>query len=153
MESGVTIIGVIILLACIIPLVIAHNNNKKKEKKLLGYLLSYAQAASLKISQHDLWLNTAIAIDNDTNVLLFIRNVDGNENVQQVNLYNAEHCHIQGADGTPDTIKRLALVFTSPNEQDAVLEFYNENSSLQINDELQLIKKWEGIAKSRLSQK
>lgn len=155
MDTPTTIIGAVVLLACIVPLVMAHNNTKKKGKRLYALILGYAQAAGSKISQHDTWLNNVIGIDNDTKTIFFIKHENDINFSQIVKLEDVKSCYIRGAENIAniDDANKLELVFIykNQNEGETSIEFYNREASIQLNDELQLIKKWEAIINQHLA--
>lgn len=155
MDTPTTIIGAVVLLACIVPLVMAHNNTKKKEKKLYTLLAGYAQTASCKISQYDTWLTNIIGIDNDTKTVFFVKQENDINLSQTVKLEDVKSCHVRGTENIAniDDASRLELVFVhkNQNEGETVIEFYNRDASIQLNDELQLIKKWEAIVNKHLA--
>ena len=146
MDLTTTIIGVAILALCILPLAMAHNKKKKKEQQLLQALTDLAGSYSCKISQHDLWQNTAIGIDESAKCVFFIKNSNGDGSLQKVHLAGVRGSHINGnADLARAEKLELILVHASVNEPETVLEFYNPEISMQLHDELLLVKKWQDI--------
>ncbi len=146
MDLTTTIIGVAILALCILPLAMAHNKKKKKEQQLLQALTDLATSYSCKITQHDLWQNTAIGIDESANCVFFVKNGNAAESLQKAHLAGVRGTHVNG-DADPASAEKLELVLihAATNEPDTVLEFYDPEISMQLHDELLLVNKWQDI--------
>ncbi|WP_146185876.1 hypothetical protein [Flavobacterium album] len=146
MDLSTTIIGVALLAICLVPLVLAHNKKKKKQQQLLKALTGLAESYSCKITQHDLWQNTAIGIDENAKCVFFVKNTDGANSLQKVHLAAINDAY---SNGDPDPVAseklELLMVHAGGKEFDIALEFYNPEVSMQINDEWILLKKWQGI--------
>ena len=150
MDVTTTIIGAVILALCITPLVMAYNKKKNRERKLLQSLVDNAATHSGKITNYDIWLNTAIGIDETENRLYFLRTGSPGEYIhQQVSLNDIRSVNTNGAEN-PEHTERIELVLEHINVPPVILEFYNEKVSLQINEELHLARKWQAIIDSRL---
>jgi len=150
MDLTTSIIGAIIVALCITPLVMAHNKRKKRERKLLQSLVDNAASHSGRITNHDIWANTAIGIDAADNRLYFLRRKEAEEDVhQQVSLNDIRSVRINGGQNSGHT-ERIDIVLEHVNVPPVILEFYNEKQSLQINQELHLARKWHAIIDSQL---
>ena len=149
MDLGTTIIGAVIVLLCALPLIIMHSNKKKKEQKIINALNDFALSNSFKISEYDIWLNTAIGIDRENRVLFFLKGTEKNRTIKMVNLADIRDVSKLPLDSIdrPRNIEHLELALHPKlKEKPAIfLEFYNSNVSMQLTDELILLKKWDRI--------
>lgn len=150
MDLTTTIIGAFILALCITPLVIAYNKRKKRERLLRQALLNYAASQSGKITKHDIWPDTAIGIDEDVNRIYFLKKgTSGKEYFTKADLSSIKSISIAGEEN-PEHTDKLELILEHRSNPVIALEFYNRERALQINEELQLIKKWQAIINSKL---
>lgn len=155
MELSVIIIGSAILLLIFIPIALVHKKRDKEEKAILNRLQNIAEKESQKIIKHDLWNNSAIGLDS-AGVLYFIEN--NSAGVKKINLKGIKECRIINSGRAvtnhledPYSIRRLELALTGSHyEYEQRLLFFDAAVDLQINDELQLIKKWEEIINNHI---
>ncbi|MBE98551.1 hypothetical protein [Flavobacterium coralii] len=154
MEFSVIIIGAAILLLIFIPIALVHKKRDKEEKATL-HRLNSAAAAGQSIIKHDLWNNSAIGLDS-AGTLYFIEN--NSADVKKINLKGIKECRIINSGRAvinhledPYSIRRLELALTGSHyEYEQRLLFFDAAVDLQINDELQLIKKWEAIINNHI---
>lgn len=159
MESGTLIIGVVIVLACFLPLLFVYINRKREEKSILRYVNDYAQSKNSSINIHDLWNNTAIGIDSNKHILYFLRKTSTDE-IVEIHLKDLQKCKLLSTKasynekGNKESVSKIDLVLTYSDTQKPVklLEFYNTRyDNLTLNSELQLAEKWEKIVGKELS--
>lgn len=152
MDLTTTIIGAFIVIICIIPLALAYNKRKGRERKIKLALFNYAQSHSGSITNFDIWPDTAIGLDEEKNHLYFIKISPSDEELQQhAALDNIKAISITGEDD-PEHTDQLELLLEHKSEPKIALEFFNRETALQINEELQLIKKWQAIVNSRINR-
>lgn len=150
MDSVTTIIGVTVIILLLLPLAYVQYNTKKREKILVKKISNYAALSSCKISQYDIWTNHAIAIDKDNKQIFFVCTKPEYQ-TQSVNLADVKDCIIVGED-KPDRIEKLDLYFSFINESPGLaLSFYDNNHTMQLNEELLLIRKWKKIAEDYIN--
>jgi len=152
------IIGIIILLACFLPLILVYIFRKRNEKALLRNLFDIAKGKNCSINQWDLWSNTAIGLDEEKHILFFIRNTNDNL-TQEINLSNVTKCKVVSINssysekGEKDAVGKLELALFSNDKMKSEirLEFYNtKHDNLTLNGELQLVEKWEKIVEKEI---
>lgn len=153
MDTGIAITGAVILALCIVPLVMAHNNIKKKDKKKAAGLYSLATDNAVKIDRYDLWSSGAIGTDTDIKWIFFACDAEGRENSLSINLMDVKECRIEvdgDIDRNPEAVQKVGLIFASGRQgtPEIYVPFYNAEYTVQLNDELQLVKKWKAIADS-----
>ena len=151
MDLQTTIIGAVLIALCIIPLAWAYRKKKEKQQKLSKELKAHAITNGCHITEYDLWHNTVIGLDANANCLFFLRKGKDGEVVKQAHLAGISRCYMEGADNAIDRLE-LVLVHNSSKEPDTVLEFYNSNTLMQINNELELIRKWHALVEERLGK-
>lgn len=149
MDLGTTIIGVILVLICIIPIVIINSNRKKKDRLTVKALYEYAENNLCKIDYHDMWLNAAIGIDKDNKTLFFLKGNHKEHAIKKVDLQQIRACNVLPLDGM-DKAERidkleLALFPQSKNEPTILLEVYNSDISFQLANELMIARKWDRL--------
>lgn len=150
MDLQTTIIAAILMALCIIPLVWAYRKKKEKQQLLVKQLKAHAISSGCNITDYDLWHNTVIGLDGNANCLFFLRKGKNGEILKQVHLAGISRCYISGDDnGTIEKLE-LVLVHKSSREADTVLEFYNTEWLMQINTELELVRKWQAMIDERV---
>jgi uncharacterized pyridoxamine 5'-phosphate oxidase family protein len=151
MHLGTTITGVLLVVACVLPLVIANKKRKRKSKQILNDLKSFAAKYNSKISEHEIWSGTAIGIDKEQLKLFFIRANEGGLFEWHVNLASIQKSSvsttgksIKSTDGDTHFVERLEMELTFNDGQPRMLlEFYNNNrDNITLSGELQLLEKW-----------
>ena len=149
MDLQTTIIGAVLIAICVVPFVLINKKKKEKQQLLLKQLKAQAITYGCAITRHDLWHNTAIGIDDNEKCLFFFRRTKDGEVQKQAHLAGVGKVYINGAGNAIEKLE-LVLVHNSSKEPDTVLEFYNSATLMQINAELELVKKWQGIVEESL---
>lgn len=161
MDVSTTLIGLSLLLFCVIIFIILGRNNQKKEKHLLQALKALAEKNNGQVTLFDIWNNSAIGIDDKTNIVFAIKSVNNAPISYQVPLAEIRNCMVlntrstkSSEDGNFRPIEKLQLAFTplDKNKADVVFDFYNATNDYSLlNGELQLIEKWQKIANDKLT--
>ncbi len=119
MDLGTTITVLVILLIGVIPFALMNRSNKKREREFLEALNKLAEENSSKISSHDIWSNSAIGMDEITNMLFFTIKAKGSQTVEQINIADIQKCKLINTSRNfsnngvnSKIIDKLALVFT-----------------------------------------
>jgi len=162
MESGTTITGIILLLIFVLPIVFLNRKRKKDGKQFSSELFDFASKNNCKISEHELWNNTALGMDKEKHQLYFIKNAANNKIKYKIDLLEIQKCrvvntirNIKYKGETHKVIDRLelAFIFRDKNKPEVFLEFYNTDvDSATLSGELQLIEKWFKIVDEQLGQ-
>jgi hypothetical protein len=155
MNSGTTLIGIIALAICIIPIFLLRIKNRRKEQVLKNALFAEAEKKAGVISQYDIWAETMIGIDQTAGMLFFLRK----GKIQSIRLSDVEQCRLlntsrteQNNRGNYTVIDLLALIFVLKNtpKSEIQFEFYNaESDSLILSEELQLVEKWHKLIQKK----
>jgi hypothetical protein len=149
MDLQTTIIGMVLIALSVVPFIFLYNKKKAKQQLMVKQLRAQAITSGCNITRHDLWHNTVIGIDDNAKCLFFFRRTKEGEVQKQAHLAGVTKVYINGADNAIEKLE-LVLVHNSSKEPDTVLEFYNSATLMQINTELQLVKKWQGIVEESL---
>lgn len=157
MDTPTIITAVIIVLIFIAPFVLINRHNRKKEQPLLQALWRIAKKNNCSVSQHDIWNNAAIGIDEANSMVFFTQKVNSIETAQQLALTEIKKCRIISTnktagnkdDGNFKEVDKLELAFAykEKNNAETVLEFYNSDiNSSSLTGELELAERWCKIA-------
>lgn len=146
MEMGTIITGAIVILLCILPFVLLGSGRRKRQKQLQQTLQAQAAQQGGKITRHDCLRDAAIGIDDEARTLFYVKN----ETTQHIRLQEFKTCRVINNTRTVDNnrvVEQLALALTPTGNgrPDIQLEFYNAETDIQLNGELQLLEKWAQI--------
>lgn len=156
MDLDSAIIALVLLTLFIGPLAYYLVAQKKKRNIFLKEFIALAEQQKVKFSQLDVWgLYYGLGLDNSTNRIFYFKKRDGKENMVLIALSEVEKCHVNNINRTVNDTKvidRLELVFKYRNAKfpDLSLEFYDNEESMSLNDELHLTEKWKAIINSSL---
>lgn len=159
MDTGSTIIGAVITIACLLPFMIMSSNKKRREKQLLALLEQAAKQQNCTITKHEQCGDYVIAIDETKKGLFFLNHIKTNTNVQFVDLTKIQACkaatisRTQKLDGMiHQVIERLELKLTpiDKSKSEIKLEFFNSETNVQLYGELQSIEKWNSLVNVHL---
>lgn len=162
MDTGMIIMGVILTLLFISPFIFFRDRDKKtREKKLLTSLNELAVQNNATLSVCEVWNDSAIGIDKDTNTLAFLIQSEKRNVSKVVQLIDMQSCRLVSKSHlrtfkhedirVTDTV---SIVFEHVNRSkpDEVLEFYNDDfDNLTLGDELKVAEKWTDIIKAHLN--
>jgi hypothetical protein len=162
MDSKMIIIDALLVLLCIAPFVLYGMNKRKKKQQLLSKIITMATNEQHRITLHDKWDNTAIGIDQQSATLFFYHKKGEQETTEIIKLSDIQSCRIvetsRNVGGKGNSIKvveRLELELKSNLKDKTIylLEFYNNEESSILGDELQLIEKWRDLVKQQINPK
>jgi hypothetical protein len=152
MDTGTTIVALVIVLMVVIPLVMASRKIKKREQLFLQSLFNLAEENTCKIIEHDHWNYTAIGMDKDSRALFFIRKRADKTVQKAINLSEIRRCRtiqnsriLSSTKGNQTIMDNLGLGITylDRNNTEIILEFFNSDyDSSTSNGEVQLMEKW-----------
>lgn len=154
MDSTSAIIGIALIAISILPFIILSKNRKKRSKETIEKLNTFASKEGATIHHYDICKNLIIGMDNQKNILFFIKKTDKEAVNKSIPLNDYKSFHliketrkVGEKNNSYVLIERLALSFipiignNSPQE----LEFYNSVKTIQLSTELQTIQKWSEI--------
>jgi hypothetical protein len=159
MDSGIVIVGTILLALCIVPFVILHYNSKKKEKQMLQSLTEIAQQHNCKMTQHEFCGEFVIGLDENKNFAFFFRQKKEEAISRFVDLSEIQTCQVvkknrnsKNNNGGFAFTERIELNFipTHKSKEEIRFEMYDAEANMQLNGELQLADKWSKQINDRL---
>lgn len=156
MDLRSAIIALVLLALFIGPLFYYRMAQKKKRNNFFKELTKLAEQEKVNFSQHDVWgLYYGLGLDNSTHKLFYFKKRDGREKKVLIDLNEVEKCRVNNINRTVNdtrVIDRLELVFIYRNARlpEVILEFYDNEESMSLNDELHLTEKWKTIINSSL---
>lgn len=165
MDTGISILGVVVLALFILPFVIIRRNRKQTERKFLQALSTLAEKSNCSISEYETWNNRyAIGIDKGAHKVFFVGKKDNNDNVEnEVDLSLVQNSRvintnrsIRNGKESYQVIEQLELCFdfTDNSLPRKTLMFYNaKHESLTVAGELQLAEKWAQIVNSVIASR
>lgn len=159
MDTSSIVMGAIIVAVCIVPIIMISIISKNKKKKRLQNFKNSAAAQNCNITKYEVLGNVVIGIDEVSNSLFFMKQVNDTEITQFINLADFQSCKVINlgrAANNSTIIEKLELCFYPKNKNNSqqVLSFYDSTvDGISLSGELQLIETWEGIVNSRLKSK
>ena len=161
MEFGTTILGLVAIALCVIPFVVMHKSRKKKEQDLIEGLKAVADSYSSDISSYDCGMEFSIGISSIKNYIFYYKKTDQQVFELCVPLSAIKKCRVDSAkrsiktqSGDQTVIDKLELAFLPKDASISPtrFEFFNSNEHFQLNGELPLVRKWEGIVNKALRE-
>lgn len=160
MNTGTLIIGAIMIAICVLPIVLIYRSRKNTEKKLIQSLNNLAEKQHCKVSNLETWSNSAIGIDETTNMLFFYRQIKEKEIARNIKLSEISKCMVHNTnrnikEGNYSITEKIELVLSpkTKGNPDIALEFYDAEISAQLSGEPQLAEKWARNISGRLVKK
>ncbi|CAN5133944.1 hypothetical protein BH09BAC1_BH09BAC1_29960 [soil metagenome] len=146
------IIGLIVVAAFILPFMLSGKSRKKNEKRLLASLQSLADKQNAPIGEHDFGTNFAIGVSKDGQHLFFTKGEEGKEVGKHLPLEQIQRCKsntathmVEVGKSKESVIDRLELVyqFKDNKQPDHIWILYNAADNTQLNDEIEVMRRWE----------
>lgn len=150
MDSGTTIIGVIVTLLCILPFIIYSRNSAKKRKANFQAMIDLAHSKNYIITKKDDWKQHVIGIDELAKILFFSNDPTNPDSYKMIDLKEVQDCNLI-KDNSNDVLKRLALEMEYSDQSIVSLEFYNADKSMGVINEFELVMKWYDIVSDNLN--
>ncbi len=147
MDIGTSIIGGIIVLICILPFVLFYVKKQKQQQKIIHNLSNIAKMNNASIETNEIWNHSAIGFDATNKMLFFSKKATDMDSFETLNLAEVQKSSIVKIQNKNQAIHRLELKFefNDHNKHDKSIEFYDQNETLSLVNELELIEKWNAI--------
>jgi hypothetical protein len=159
MDLTTALIGGILIALCVLPMVYFHRAQQKEKRDFIKEFQQIAAQHGLTISQWDVWGHfLAIGLDTSTNQLFFYGKRNERMIKTLIRLAEVEQCSCVNKKITfngDQVIDRLELAFVHRHSSipAQTLMFYHRETSLSLNDELQLTEKWKTIINGQLENR
>lgn len=160
MDTSSTLIALLIVIICILPFAMLYFRRRKKVRAILHSLHSLAGQSGRSISEHDIWGDRVIGMDEDESNLFAILKIDGGTRTYKISLGEIRECRliqnvrtIRNKEGvfTVTDLLGLAFVYADTKKGVEALEFYNpEFDQSTLSGELQLAEKWHRLVSNAL---
>ena len=151
MDNFTFVVGLLAILACILPFYLIYRNNKNHDKALLNSLQHLALEHNVKITEYDIWHDNIIAFDQEQRVLLFHRATHSTFNNYIIRLSEIKQCKKiektfvvkEGSVVTkvPSHIG-IELSYKNTLATSLYLSFFEEEEGKYLNGEGPLMHKW-----------
>ena len=151
MESGNILIGVISIVAIVLPFIFMYRKSKSTERGLVKNLKEYAQNNGFQVEMWESVGNMVLGID-ELNKLAFFSEIVGEEyEVKHFNLADIAICkvnrevrEIKYHGGKDSLTHSLEMCFYPKNRREdiGVFNLYHEDKNKNLNGEIQLADQW-----------
>ncbi len=135
MNTGIMLMGVLLAILIVSPFVFFRNSKRKsKEKELLDLLRDLAGRNNSTVTNFKIWNNSAIAIDKESSMLLFVVKSEKQSSDMAISLAEVKNCKvvttshvvkIKNETNKVTDVIALALESRVGTRPDIILEFYN----------------------------
>lgn len=152
MDLGITVIGIVIVFICALPIILSVVNNRKKRKKIEQSLFKFATQNNCQISNYGTNNNVTIGVDESNQMLFFIKKLKDKENLQHINLSEVKKCRIvnttkkvKNVDSNFNVVEKIELGFTfiDHKKEETLLNFYSHsNDGTMFTGDLRFLEKW-----------
>lgn len=159
MDSGTTIMGIIIALICALPVILFYLNNYKKKKKKLSVLKRIETINECKIKHFDYSDTFLIGMESSDHSLFYVQWVNEDEKIQKIDLSEVNDCSvvnstksIGGKSNSYTIVEKveLAFKFIDKSNKDILIELFKKQSGTSLTDELKIAEKWCKIVKNKI---
>ncbi|PWH81211.1 hypothetical protein [Brumimicrobium oceani] len=151
METGNILIGVISIVAIVIPFILMYRKSKKTERGLLKNLKIYADTKGLQIEKWEAMGNLILGIDSINRVAYFAEVENLNYKVRHVQLSEMSICKVNRElrevdyHGEKDRVTHsVEIDFYPKNKKNNVESFrlFDEDNNRMLSGEIQLAEEW-----------
>lgn len=146
----ITIIGILMLSAFIVPVIIIMYKQKREKNKLEKLLQEIETENNLRIDKHETWRNKLIGVDTSTGKALLIhRDTDGNH-ITIADLHHVSRCEVvktmtaSEIDSSLQAVKSIKIRFASrdKSKRDQYFVLFDEDIDLDLGSELRIANTW-----------
>jgi len=152
MDVQTTAVTLVLIGVCIAPFYFMNRKNLRYRKIVLKNLSAFASKNSCIVEETDVWGESVIAIDKSNQKLIYSGHATNNGEFKIIDLSEVSSCAILKSDDDHGRIKKLALHLALGTKSNAFIEFYSNDRLMPINNELELINKWEKIINNNLKK-
>lgn len=150
MQTAVT--AIIIILLVVVPFYIHHFFQRKKEKKSFAQLEAAARQQGYRITRKQVFLQSAIGLDEKAGILFFMHHHALQPQLQQLPLEGLRECRVVTTKDSSSVLHdvpgkvELLLGFNKKAEKEERLLFYNRTEKgAALSDEILEARKWASL--------
>lgn len=153
MEIGNVLIGVISVVAVILPFVIMYRKSKSTERGLVKNLKEYANKNNFQLDKVESVANLALGLDQKNRIAYFSEVEEGVFDTWHLNLSDFNICKVNREvrevdyHGEKDRVTHsLKIEFYPKNKKDQLASFllFDEDKDRMLSGEIQLANEWVG---------
>ena len=147
MDLSSIIIGLVFLAMFVAPVIYLNRVSKQKRNVLGSIFDELCKKNGINADETDQWDTKMIGVDRVQQKLVFMNKIDEVES-KIIDLKTVKKCRVVNVSKSVEgaaLIERLELEFTFADKNKALelISFYQRNQSLQLENELVLIQKWQ----------
>ena len=150
MDSETSILALIVILTCMIPIILLKGGAVFKKRKFGRLLSEAAQKHNTTIIQYEQWNNSAIGLNKNATQLFIVNKGEAKATSKTLVLSSFNKCSVvnenSGAaykEGSFKVTNAIELELTGENSRLARINFYHiDKDSPLLTDELELAEKW-----------
>lgn len=147
MNTGIVIMGIILVSLCTIPFVLAGMKRRKKNQWFLEKIKDLAAKHRAVITKYDYCRDFIIGMDEKSHQLFYFQFRDETELAQHINLKEVSDCKVINRSHAMDNITvvdqvMLTLKPKAKHGAEINLKFFSSELHTQLDDELPLSAKW-----------
>ncbi|WP_143962707.1 hypothetical protein [Litoribacter populi] len=151
-DMTAVLISLVLIIAFCIPFYLYSRKSKAQKQELITLLKNKANQLGISVQNADTWRNRyAIGVNDQGNKLLYLENTEENEKLKVVDLSDLQNVDVQknyliatgkGNDKIMDMVQ-LSCYFKGNSNPPVHLEFYNGSKFPSLQNEFELVRKWE----------
>jgi len=151
METGNILIGLISIVAIVIPFIYMYRKSKSTERGLVKNIKAYAENNSLQLDRSEAVANLALGLDSKNKIAYFSEVDHGVYDTRHVSLSDISICKVNREvrevdyHGEKDKVTHsLEICFYPKNKKDEVSTFllFDEDKNKMLSGEIQLANEW-----------
>lgn len=155
MNTGIVIMGVVLVSICALPFILADLKRRKKANWYVSKLREMAAQNQAAITKYDFCRDFILGIDEKNNQLFYFQFRGDTEMSQHINLKEIAACKVINKSRTIDrvtVVDQLLLNFkpATRNKDEINWMLYSTDYHTQLDDELQLSAKWATLINKQL---
>lgn len=151
MDLSSTIIGVVFIILCIMPIVFLSANRKRKLNQLLDALKVLATENNTEAGDFESSGDFILALDKNKSFFLFCKRDKDEFFSKAIALAGVTHCKVvettksvNTSEGQYQMIDKLEMYFQFGNagKSTEIVEIYKAENDMQLGEEIKLIENW-----------
>lgn len=159
MDTSSLTMGIILLAIVLLPVIYLSQANKMKNKQILRDQLKGSAESGLSLSEHEIWNNNFLGIDNNQRKLYYVKDMSSNKQAEIIALSAFSKCRavnsnktVKNTGGNYSYVDRLELELLPAKAMDkpVKVEIFDSGKNNQLDNELDIMTKWSKIINDNL---
>lgn len=157
MNTGIIIIGVVLVGFSTVPFILMGMKSKKKSQWFLQQLKELASKHHAEITRFDFCRDFILGIDENKHQLFYFQFLNQTEKALHIRLSEMTDCKLINHNRTLENVTvvdQLILIFKSSGKSKEEIKWmiYSSDDHAHLDDELQLMNKWVPLIKKHLGK-